>query len=54
MQVSIVEYKMKYLTVIELAERWKCSRGHIYNLVNKGKLIPVRLTGRKIVFPLDK
>jgi integrase len=45
---------MKYLTVAELAERWKCSPGHIYNLVNEEKLIPVKLTGRKIVFPLDK
>lgn len=45
---------MKYLTVAELAERWKCSPGHIYNLVNEEKLVPVRLTGRKIVFPLDE
>lgn len=45
---------MGYLTVVEFAERWKCSTGHIYNLVSKGILTPVRLTGRKIVFPLDK
>jgi integrase len=45
---------MKYLTVTELAERWRCTPGHIYNLISEGKLVTVKLTGVKNQFPLNK
>ncbi len=34
------------LTVAEVAERLRCSRWTIYDLVNRGRLRPARLTSR--------
>ncbi|MBD3326922.1 helix-turn-helix domain-containing protein [candidate division KSB3 bacterium] len=43
----------KFLTVKELAARWKKSRRQIYAMKNKGEL-PYTLLGGSIRFPIDK
>ena len=43
-----------YLTVEELAERWRVSKQTIYNM-KYNRLIPfVKITGHRTVYPLDE
>ncbi len=38
-----------FQTIPELAQQWRVSEGHIYNLVKKQELPAVRIGGRLIV-----
>jgi len=38
-----------FLTVAELADLWRCTAKHIYNLVDRGDLPAVRIGARVIV-----
>jgi excisionase family DNA binding protein len=38
-----------FLTVAELADLWRCTAKHIYNLVDRGDLPAVRIGKRVIV-----
>lgn len=39
--------KQDLVKVSKLADRWQCSRQHIYNLIDQGKLQAFRFGGRR-------
>jgi excisionase family DNA binding protein len=40
----------RHFTAGELAERWRCTRWHIYDLVEAGKLAVLRMHSRRLLF----
>jgi excisionase family DNA binding protein len=47
------EMSAKLLKVNEVAERLRCSRWGIYNMVRDGRLAAIRLSGRRLLFTED-
>ena len=43
-----------FLTVKELAERWRCSKGHIYNTYKSIGLMPSGIKKRELLFSLEE
>lgn len=47
----MTEQKERYLYVGRVAEKLKCSKRHVYNLVNSGQLKAIKIGSRAIRVP---
>ena len=43
----------EFLTVPEIAERWRCSREHVYNLIATGQLNAMNIGRRRYIVAAD-